>query len=244
MRARWAALALGLGLGLLSTPGVTAVAGEWVEFQYLHGSARSLRVGSGTCKARNFAAAGWSLTEERGDYSDLDGAVRFDTYEVRATGGSPILRCSAKRAAFYLRKGYAAEVAPGVLQFTDTQTEDRLRSLYLGAFSDFFLAVKNDRCVCCGAASNLTRHHVVPKRHKWRVPHPWRSCLSNVLFLCGSCHTLYEGTLEPDPPDGDWQTYVRAWRDHFVGTLAPRFMPPGWDIISVRNFAALEDEAR
>jgi hypothetical protein len=223
---------------------VTALADEWVEFSYLHGPTRALRAGTDRCKARNFARAGWTPTEEVADYTHLDGAVLTATYSVLDTQGQPLLRCSAKRAAFYLRKGYACEVAPGVLQFTDPQTEERLRVLYANEFSAFFQAVKNDRCVCCGATSNLTRHHVVPKRHKRHVPHPWRSCLSNVLFLCGACHTRYEGTPEPDlVPGGDWREYVRAWRDHFFRVLSPRFVPAGWDIVPVRNFAAVAEAA-
>ncbi|HEY1190188.1 MAG TPA: HNH endonuclease signature motif containing protein [Gemmata sp.] len=222
---------------------VVAVVAGWAEFQFLHGPVRSLRAGTGRCKVKNFASAGWEPTEERADYSDLDGAARYDTFRVLDTKGEPILRCSAKRAAFYTRKGYAREVGPNVLQFTDPRTEDRLRELYLGGFTEFFMEVKNDRCVCCGATADLTRHHVIPKRHKKNVPQPWRSCLSNVLFVCGTCHRTYEEAPEPNvTPGGDWREYVWAWRDHFRGVLAPRFLPAGWDIISVQNFAALGNE--
>ena len=74
------------------------------------------------------------------------------------------MRCSRKRADFYLRKGHARQVEEGVLQFTDATTERTLRELYDGHFSGFSLAVKNDRCVCCGRSGRLTRHHVVPRR--------------------------------------------------------------------------------
>jgi len=221
---------------------VVVLAGEWVEFRYLHGSGRAMRAGVGRCKVKNFAAAGWKPTDEREDYSHLDGATRFATYQVLDTHGEPILRCSAKRAAFYLRKKLVREVSSGVLQFTDPQTEDRLRELYLGEFSEFFLAVKNDRCVSCGATADLTRHHVLPKRHKKNVPHPWRSCLSNVLFVCGSCHRKYEETPEPEiAVTDDWQAYVCAWRDHFFNVLKPKCVPAGWDIISVKNLEALSN---
>ena len=219
---------------------VAAVTGEWVEYRFLHGPARDLRAGVGRCKARNFAAAGWRPIPECADYSHLDGATKFDTFRVLDTKGEPILRCSAKRAAFYLRKGFAKEVEPGVLQFTDPKTEERLRELYAGGFTEFFMEVKNDRCCACGVTADLTRHHVVPKRHKRNVPQPWRSCLSNVLFVCGSCHRRYEEAPEPDPPSGDWQAYVRAWKAHFFAVLQPRFVPPGWDIVSVQNLDAVE----
>ena len=219
---------------------VTAVAGEWAEYCFLHGPTRSMRLGTGRCKVQNFHAAGWTLTDERDDYSHLDGATKFTTYRVLDTKGEPILRCSAKRAAFYLRKGFAREVSPGVLQFIDPQTEERLRVLYAGGFTEFFMEVKNDRCCACGATTDLTRHHVVPKRHKKNVPQPWRSCLSNVLFVCGPCHRRYEESPEPDVPVcEDWQVYVRTWKDHFFAVLNPRFVPAGWDIVSVKNLDAV-----
>lgn len=219
---------------------VGALSGEWVEYQFLHGPQRSMRAGSGRCKARNFAAAGWQPTPERTDYARLDGAATYDTFRVLDTSGEPLLRCSAKRAAFYLRKRFAREVEPGVLQFTDSQTEERLRALYAGGFTAFFMEVKNDRCCACGVTADLTRHHVVPKRHKRNVPRPWRSCLSNVLFVCGRCHRRYEESPEPElAAGGDWQAYVRAWKAHFLAVLAPRFVPPGWDIISVQNLDAV-----
>ncbi len=220
---------------------VTAVDDEWADFQFLHGPTRSLRAGTGRCKVKNFLSTGWMPTEERDDYTHLDGATKFTTFQVLDTKGEPILRCSAKRAAFYLRKGFAREVSANVLQFIDPQTEEKLRVLYLGRFTEFFMEVKNDRCCACGATCDLTRHHVVPKRHKRKLPQPWRSCLSNVLFVCGACHRRYEETPEPELVlTADWQAYARAWKDHFFAVLEPQFMPAGWDIVTVRNFAAVE----
>ena len=128
-------------------------------------------------------------------------------------------------------------MAEGVLQFTDDQTERQLREAHQGQFSEFFLAVKNDRCVSCGAGANLTRHHVVPRRHKKKLPPSGRRCLSNVLFLCAGCHQRYEDAPEPDPEyAGDWQEYARRWKQHFVETLNPQCLPAGWDIISTKQY--------
>jgi 5-methylcytosine-specific restriction endonuclease McrA len=213
---------------------------EWIEYRVVHGPRRAMAAGTGRCKARNFA--GWEETPQRDDYSHLDGCKIFATFLVLDTQGTPILRCGQKRAGFYLKKGYVRAVRDGVLQFTDDQTQRRLRELYPGPFSEFFMAVKNDRCVSCGTPGNLTRHHVIPRRHKKKVPQPWRGCLSNVLFLCRACHTRYEDTPEPDPdPAGDWQEYARRWKQHFLDSLSPQHMPAGWDIISVRNFDAVQE---
>lgn len=214
--------------------------GEWVDYTVIHGPRRALALGLGRCKTKNFT--NWQLTEPCEDYSHLNGCKIFKTFLVHDTSGQPILRCSQKRAAFYLRKGFVVPVTDGVLRFTDAQTEQRLRELYPGSFSAFFLAVKNDRCVVCGRASNLTRHHVIPRRHKHKISQPWRRCLSNVLFVCRVCHDRYEATPEPDPAmDSDWQDYARRWKDHFITTLQPQYLPEGWDIISITNLHVLRE---
>jgi hypothetical protein len=217
---------------------VRAVVDGKVHYEVLHGPASVRRNAVGSCNLRSFVQHA-HLIEEQADYAHLDGARRFDTFLVLSTGGEPLLRCSQKRARFYLKKGYVRPVSDGVLQFTDDTTEKTLSELYLGRFSEFFVAVKNDRCVCCGRADRLSRHHVVPRRHKKKVPLPWRNCLSNVLFVCLDCHQRYEQAPEPDPADADWKGYVYAWKEHFVRVMAPRFLPAGWDIVSVTNLEAV-----
>ena len=217
---------------------VLAVADGKVEYEVLHGPASLRRTPRGSCNLRSFIKDA-VVIEEQADYAHLDGARRFDTFLVLATDGEPLFRCSQKRAQFYLKKGHVRAVREGVLQFTDDTTEKTLRELYLGEFSEFFMAVKNDRCVCCGRGERLSRHHVLPKRHKKKVPLPWRNCLSNVLFVCLDCHKLYEQSPEPDPEIADWQGYVNAWKDHFIRVMSPRFLPAGWDIVSVKNLEAV-----
>ena len=82
---------------------------------------------------------------------------------------------------------------------------------------------------------NLTRHHVVPQRHKKNLPEEIRCCMSNVLFVCDSCHQDYERISEQEPLDKikDPVAIVYAWRDHFINTMQPRFLPEGWDIFTI-----------
>jgi hypothetical protein len=217
---------------------VRAVENGKVYYEVLHGPASLRRKPLGWCNVRSFVQHAEQI-EEQPDYSHLDGAKQFDTFLVLSTHGQPLLRCSQKRADFYLKKGFARRVESDVLQFTDATTEKTLAELYLGEFSKFFLAVKNDACVCCGRGNRLSRHHVVPKRHKRKVPLPWRNCLSNVLFVCLDCHERYERTPEPDPKTTDWREYVYAWKDHFIRVMKPKFLPTGWDIVSVTNLEAV-----
>ena len=144
---------------------VRAVENGKVLYEVLHGPTSCRRKPLGSCNIRSFVQHAQRI-EEQPDYSHLDGAKQFDTFLVLNTQGVPLLRCSQKRADFYLKKGFARRVEDGVLQFTDSTTEETLADLYLGKFSQFFLAVKNDTCACCGRGDRLSRHHVVPKRHK------------------------------------------------------------------------------
>ena len=219
---------------------VLAVADGRVHYEVLHGPPSARRGTAGACNLRSFLRHAVRI-EAQEDYSLLDGASKFATFLVLGTRGQELLRCSQKRASFYLRKGYARVVRPGVLQFTDDATERHLEELYLGDFSEFFMAVKNDRCCVCGRASNLTRHHVVPTRYKAKMPARWRCCISNILFVCGGCHERYEAAPEPKVPAGlDWLDYARLWRDHFLAVTRPEHLPPGWDIVSVKNLDAVE----
>lgn len=219
---------------------IVSADGEWVSCKPLHGPRSLMRKQLHKCKLKNFFASGWQECRRRDDYHHLDGCKLFKTFLVLGVAGKPLFRCSEKRAHHYLRKGYVREVEEGVLRFTNDVTERRLEELYQGQFSEFFMAVKNDRCGVCGRTSNLTRHHVVPARHKPKMPARWRCCISNVLFVCGDCHQRYEETAEPAVPEGlDWLDYARLWRDHFLTVMQPRFLPPGWDIISVKNLDAV-----
>src|SRR5437763_3643541 len=84
---------------------VRAVAGGTVHYEVLHGPASLRRNRLGACSLRSFLRHARQI-EERADYSHLDGARRFDTFLVLATGGGPLLRCGRKRANFSLRKCY------------------------------------------------------------------------------------------------------------------------------------------
>jgi hypothetical protein len=214
---------------------VERVEGDVVLYRVLCGPQLKQRDCNST-KLKKFVRWATGEVEERDDYSHLDGCLRFDTFVVRDTHGRPFFRCTQRKANVYLKKGYAVEVEPGVLQMTTDHVEKRLHEVHDGKFNEFFLAVKNDRCVVCGAAQPLTRHHVVPRRVKKLVPRAVRARLSNVLFVCVSCHEKYEQTSEPSLEVGDDPLgFCRAWSEHFVAVLQPRFMPAGWDVISVKD---------
>jgi hypothetical protein len=203
---------------------VLAVHDGKVDYQVLHGPALK-RHPHNTCSIRNFTL--WADGELEGeDYGRLDGAKLHATFVVQNVAGEPIFRCSARRGRFYLKKGYAVAVDDTVLRFIDDTTEKKLAYLYDGQLSPFFMEVKNDRCVVCGKDHNLTRHHVVPQRHKRKLPLDVRKRISNILFLCLDCHHAYETQqLVSESID------PHVWKDHFIDTMRPRFLPKGWDIV-------------
>jgi hypothetical protein len=197
-----------------------------VEYRVLHGPARK-KTPLNCCSLKKFLV--WAQGEFVGeDYAQLDGAKRYTTALVLNVAGQALFRCSERRAAFYLRKGFAVRVDEGTLRLIDDTTEKKLAELYQEGLSPFFLAVKNDRCVVCGQEQNLTRHHVVPQRQKEKLSLEMRRQLSNILFLCRDCHNRYEDNqLHCDSTD----PYV--WKQHFVDVMEPQFLPQGWDIVLV-----------
>lgn len=176
---------------------------------------------------------------EKADFTTLTGAVVHPTLLCLGQDGQPLFRCSSKRAKFYIERGYAEKVDEDTIKLTEAgaKTEEMLLSLYPDLSNKpFFFAIKNDKCTVCGKGAILTRHHVVPKRHKKKIPKIISSCMSNVLFVCADCHTKYERHSEKEPNDGitDPVELVRAWRDHFINTMKPQFLPIGWDIFSIK----------
>lgn len=206
---------------------------DGVIAKVLYGSRQFMRKGHYKCK--QFQSKWKLLEEDCDDYSKLDGCIISPTFLVLRSNGEPLFRCGSKRAKFYLKKGYATQLDEGTLQLSNDVTEKVMDKLYDKNFNSFFMAVKNDKCVCCGRPDRLTRHHVVPQRHKDKLPLYWRRCLSNILFVCIDCHERYEKTPEPNFPQDNWRDFLYCWKSHFIETMKPEYLPDGWDILTVQD---------
>jgi len=211
---------------------VVAVDGKKVDYKVLY-NPLSPQQKTGRCHIKSFLRD-FRQIEPMKDYSLLDGARIYETYMVLGVLGQPLFRCNQKRALWYLSKGYVTKAGDHQVQFTNDVTEKTLERIYKGNFSDFFMAIKNDKCACCGKAARLTRHHVVPQCHKKRIPPEARKYLSNVLFICMECHKKYDHEWKPEEPQPgeSWKDYILAWKNHFMKTMEPKFLPAGWDIFS------------
>lgn len=148
-----------------------------------------------------------------------------------------IFTCSSKQARHYLRKGYARFEDNNKIIMLDNSTENRLISLYGSLDNPFLLSKKNHQCVVCGIKQDLTKHHVIPKRHIKKIKKSIRQSLSNTICICRHCHNKYEDLSSHEPIDfnGYSLEYVYQWKDHFINSMNPKFLPIGWDIFFPKN---------
>lgn len=151
---------------------------------------------------------------------------------VYSKDGIPLLRCSSKQARLYLKKGFAEKTGYRELRFKDRATENKLKEVYGYTYHPFFLAEKYKCCVVCGGKDNLTVHHVVPRRHVVLLSPDVKQGICNTLCVCRFCHNVYEKISSQEPiPFEDSSAFVYGWKEHFLETLSPQYLPEGWDII-------------
>jgi len=126
-----------------------------------------------------------------------------------------IFRCDKGRMLFYLENNLAKQV-------TENPPAIRLTFQPAGnghAGDEFFTQAKPNRCVVCGVADDLTRHHIVPDAYRRHFPRSnQRNWSYDVLALCTACHGKYEEAAdrlkdkiadEFDTPTGGWNGLCR-----------------------------------
>jgi len=126
-------------------------------------------------------------------------------------GASRSCRCSQKRAAFYLKKGFARPLRDGVLQFTDDQTEKRMRELYEGPFSpSSSWPSRTTSAFVAARPTTFPATHVVPRATLEEVTAALAAVsVEHPLSVPGFATRRYEQAPEPDPEfAGDWQEYA------------------------------------
>jgi len=70
--------------------------------------------------------------------------------------------------------------------------EHHLDNMLMRVLYSFILKRDGFRCVLCEAASQLTIHHIIPKRRNLVSTPPFgRSVPTNLVTLCRSCHADY-----------------------------------------------------
>jgi exonuclease 3'-5' domain-containing protein 2 len=100
-----------------------------------------------------------------------------------------MFHCGKKKANWYLNKKLADVISidPFVIKF-NFETNG---SGHIG--DDFYLQERENKCVCCGAEQQLTKHHVVPHCYRKYFPNNIKNhSYHDVLPLCICCHEKYE----------------------------------------------------
>jgi len=98
-----------------------------------------------------------------------------------------MFRSEDKRAQWYLKRNLAKIVSENVIQLLfEPKGHGHVGDYY-------YLNEKENRCVVCGSADELTKHHVVPRCYRRYFPETLKSHTSyDVLPLCIPCHEKYE----------------------------------------------------
>lgn len=233
----------------------------------------------------------------------------YGNFKVLSKTGELLFRTENKKIEWYLTKGLAKKIDESTIQLI---FDHKGRN---AADDEFALSEKENICVVCGTAEDLTRHHVVPYWYRKYFPLKYKEHSSHdVLLACRECHTWYETVFanrlkaeiasEYDVPFlstefrdklriqaaakaiinhgeampqtrlddlilrlaielGDfpsdehlkelatteyfkearfchgqkviekvtnYQEFAERWRNHFVQTMRPRFLPKGWDV--------------
>lgn len=106
-----------------------------------------------------------------------------------APDGQPMCRCGDNRAYWYMDRGLATKIS-------DNPLTVRLKFIPKGlgkAGDPYYLAWKENRCVCCGTYDGINRHHIVPHCFRQYFPENIKNHSSyDIVPLCIPCHERYE----------------------------------------------------
>jgi len=108
---------------------------------------------------------------------------------IQDPDGRVICRSGERRVQWYLSKNLATKIQDDPLTIKLTFTP----AGYGDAGDEYMLASKDNKCVVCGCANDLTRHHVVPYCYRVHFPEQSKSHTSyDILPACVGCHERYE----------------------------------------------------
>lgn len=110
----------------------------------------------------------------------------YSNYKLFSKDGRLLCNISKRRAQWYLKKDLAVQLSPTEIQLLFKENGESLQHKVISEHRD-------NICVFCGTADNLTSHHIVPYRFKKHFPSDYKACNSfDVTLLCRTCHDTYE----------------------------------------------------
>lgn len=110
----------------------------------------------------------------------------YDNVIVKAPDGEVLSTIDAKKAMWYLDKGFATVVTSDPLAIR-LNFEPAGRNV--GEAGKYYATLKENKCVVCGFSHSYIRKNVVPREYRRLFPDIMKSHSSHdVLLLCPDCH--------------------------------------------------------
>ena len=110
----------------------------------------------------------------------------YENIKLLAPDGELLCLVAESRANWYIKRALAARIDEKTvkLNFEPKARERR---------PDWYYSITENKCVVCGAESDLEKHHVVPRCFRIHLPSHLKDRKSfDVLLLCHHCHSSYE----------------------------------------------------
>lgn len=115
----------------------------------------------------------------------------YGNWLMLAPDGTELCRCSEKKYRWYASRGLAEQVNDKNIFKLNFWPKGKGHAE--SSAKDYYLGEKQNVCVVCGTADNLTKHHVVPTFYRKHFPHKFKARASHDLVLiCVPDHFEYE----------------------------------------------------
>ena len=117
--------------------------------------------------------------------------VLYSNIMMESPDGTQMCFINSRKARWYLKRNLAEIISPETIRLT-------FEPLGKGKNNDkYYLTRAENKCVVCGTAEGLTKHHVVPYCYRKFFPREYKDHTSHdVNLLCRSCHDKYETIAE------------------------------------------------
>lgn len=111
----------------------------------------------------------------------------YNNSQLQAPDGELLCSVDRQKAEWYVKNGLGETVPSEAIHTVRLKFEPAGRAR--GDVGVYYQAMKENRCVVCGAESDLLRKHVVPHEYRKFFPEVMKSKTSHdVLLLCLRCH--------------------------------------------------------
>jgi len=166
----------------------------------------------------------------------------YDNCLLLCKDGRPLARCSWRKATWYLRRGLAScTVKEG--EEVRLQLNFRPQHRGRGLAGQFYMQRRENICVVCGVEGQR-RKRLVPRRLRKLLPKVMKNHQSHdVVPMCAECHDmsnkLDRKMNSPVSPLNMISSFLSsggllqleiAWRNHFLSTMQPQYLPPLWSL--------------